>query len=58
MAQVKAKTWQMILGVAAVFLLIGWIVSGHLITGLAALVLLIAMGGGALLYRLKGPPER
>ena len=36
------------------FLLIG----GNLIWGLALLVLLLVMGGGAMLYRKAGPPER
>lgn len=40
--------------VLVAFLLIG----GNLIWGLAVLVLLLVMGGGALLYRKAGPPER
>jgi hypothetical protein len=58
MAKVKRRVWQVVLGVGGVLLLIGWVLSGHLITGIAALVLLLAMGGGALLYHFQGPPER
>lgn len=58
MARVRRRTWQIILAVAAVLLLIGWLVSGHLITGFAALILLLALAGGALMYRFMGPPER
>jgi len=57
-AKVKSRTWNVILVIAGVLLLIGWIISGHLITGLAALILLLAMAGGALMYRFMGPPER
>jgi hypothetical protein len=41
-----------------VLLLIGWIISGQWIIAFAALFLLLAMAGGALLYRFQGPPER
>jgi hypothetical protein len=58
MATVKTRTWQVILALGAVLLFIGWIISGHWITGFAALFLLLAMLGGALLYRFQGPPER
>ncbi|MEX2571795.1 MAG: hypothetical protein WD737_10905 [Gemmatimonadota bacterium] len=58
MAKVKTRTWQMILGSAGVLLVIGWIIGGHWITGVAALIVLLAMAGGALLYRFQGPPER
>lgn len=58
MAKAKRNTWPILFGVAGVLLLIGWLISGHLITGIAALVLLLAMAGGALLYRFQGPPER
>jgi hypothetical protein len=57
-ATVKTRTWQIILGVGGVLLLIAWIVTGQWITGFAALFLLLAMAGGALLYRFQGPPER
>ena len=44
--------------VAGIALVIFLIVGGYLIWGFALLVLLLAMGGGALLYRKAGPPER
>ena len=53
---VNMSTWQKVLGAAGVLLLIGWLVTGHLITGIAALVLLLAMAGGALLFRFQGSP--
>jgi hypothetical protein len=58
MARVNTRTWNVILAVAGVLLLIAWFVSGHWITGLAALFLLLAMAGGALMYRFMGPPQR
>jgi hypothetical protein len=58
MAGVKTGKWQMILLVGVVLLLIAWVVTGHFITGIGALILLLAMAGGALLYRFQGPPER
>ena len=47
------NTWQKVLGAAGVLLLIGWLVSGHLLSGIAALVLLLAMAGGALMFRFQ-----
>jgi hypothetical protein len=58
MARTKTGTWQIILGIAVVLLLIAWVVSGHFITAIGALIIGIGMLGGALLYRLQGPPER
>jgi len=57
-AKVSTRTWQVILGVGAVLLLIVWFLSGQWITGIAALILLLAMAGGALMYRFMGPPKR
>jgi hypothetical protein len=57
-ARVSTRTWQVILGVGAVLLLIGMFIMGQWITGIAALILLLAMAGGALMYRFMGPPER
>jgi hypothetical protein len=58
MAAVRTRTWQVVLAMAGILLLIGWVVSGHWITGIAALVLLLGMGGGALMYRFMGPPRQ
>ncbi len=55
---VKRNTWQTILIVGAVLIVIGMLVSGYAIWGIAILVLLLALGGGALLYRKQGPPTR
>jgi len=57
-AKVSTRTWQVILGIGGILLLIGWFVSGQWIIGFAALFLLLAMAGGALMYRFMGPPER
>ena len=49
------RTIFLIAGIALVaFLLIG----GNMIWGIAVLILLLVMGGGAMLYRKAGPPER
>jgi len=53
-----ASTWQIILAVAAVLLIVGMIVSGQIMFAGVILLLVLMFGGGALLYRLKGPPER
>lgn len=57
MRQSGASTWQLVLAVAGVVLILGLIVGGQLIYAGVLLVLLLIMGGGALLYRIKGPPE-
>ncbi len=49
---------QWALGIGAVLFLIAFIVGGFWITGIAALILLLVMGGGALLNRTQGPPEQ
>lgn len=55
---VKRNTWQTILIVLGVVLVIGMLTSGYAIWGIAILILLLAFGGGALLYRKQGPPSR
>ncbi len=54
----KRKTWQTVLIVGAVALVVGMLVSGYAIWGIAILFVLLALGGGALLYRKQGPPSR
>lgn len=46
-----------IVGGGAVLFLIAYIIGGFWITGIAALVLLLVMAGGALLNRTLGPPR-
>lgn len=58
MAAISGSAWRTVLAVAAVALVIFMIVSGQFMWGIALLVLLLAMGGGALLYRKAGPPNR
>jgi hypothetical protein len=57
MARMKTSTWTNVLIVAGVLLFIGMMISGYLFWGLAILVLLLAMAGGALLRHKQGPPE-
>lgn len=58
MASPSTSAVRTIFLVAGIALVIFLIVGGYLIWGFALLVLLLAMGGGALLYRKAGPPER
>ncbi len=55
---VKRNTWQTVLIVGGIVLVIGMLTSGYVIWGLAILLLLVGLGGGALLYRKHGPPSR
>ncbi|CAN5538690.1 hypothetical protein BH24GEM3_BH24GEM3_07900 [soil metagenome] len=54
----KRKTWQTILIVGAVALVVGMLTSGYVIWGIAILFVVLALGGGAMLYRKLGPPPR
>ena len=58
MAAITNSAWRTILAIAGVALVIFLIVSGQLIWGIVLLVLVVALGGGALLYRKAGPPQR
>lgn len=58
MAQNRTSTWKKALAIAGIVLVIGLLVSGYIIWGLAILVLALALGGGALLYRTQGPPRQ
>ena len=58
MAAISNSTWKTVLAVAGVVLVIFTFISGYLIWGVALFVLLLVLGGGALLYRKAGPPER
>jgi hypothetical protein len=57
MNRTGASVWQVILAVGAVLLVGGLIVSGQLMFGVVLLVLFLILGGGALLYRTRGPAE-
>lgn len=52
-----ASGWQVILAIGGVLLLIGMILGGQIIFAGVILVFLLILGAGALLYRVKGPPE-
>jgi hypothetical protein len=56
MARIRSSAWTTILMIAGVLLIIGMLVSGYIIWGIALLLLVLALGGGALLYRSQGPP--
>lgn len=58
MARTGSRTWPTILGIAGFAILVGWFVSGYWVFGIIGLLLLLAMLGGALMYRFMGPPER
>jgi hypothetical protein len=58
MASVPAQTWKIVLIVALVILLIGMIFSGFLVWYIGIFLLLLAMAGGALMFRYLGPPSR
>jgi hypothetical protein len=58
MAGISGSAWKTILILAGIVLVTFLIISGYLIWGVALLVLLLVLGGGALLYRSAGPPER
>lgn len=44
--------------IGGIVLVVALVIGGYLIWGLALLVVLLAMAGGALLYSKAGPPER
>jgi hypothetical protein len=58
MARIRAQTWRTILVVALVVLVLGMVATGLLGWFIAILIVLLAMAGGALLYRTLGPPPR
>lgn len=55
---VSNNTMRVIMIVAGVVLVIGLLTAGFVVPLLGILVLLLVLGGGALLYRNMGPPER
>jgi hypothetical protein len=58
MAEISSRAWRNVAIIAAILLAGGMLVSGLLIPGLALLVILLALGGGALLRSKAGPPHR
>lgn len=58
MAATKNSTLRTIFLIAGIALVIFLVIGGYMIWGIAILVLLLVMGGGALLYHKAGPPER
>jgi hypothetical protein len=58
MARVPSQTWKTVSIVGLVILLLGMIFSGYIIWYVGILVLLLAMAGGALMFRQLGPPSR
>lgn len=57
MAKVRNQTWKTILIVALVVLVVFLIFTGYLIWYVGVLILLLAMAGGAMMYRSLGPPD-
>jgi hypothetical protein len=58
MATIRRQSWTVILVVALVLFALAMLFSGLLVWYIALLFVLVAMGGGALLYRTLGPPTR
>lgn len=58
MAATSNSTLRNIFVIAGIVLVIVLLFAGYAIWGVALLIVLLAMGGGALLYRKTGPPER
>ena len=58
MAATSNNTLRNIFVVAGIILMLALFFAGYAIWGIALLIVLLAMGGGALLYRKAGPPER
>lgn len=58
MAEVRNTTWRNIGMVGAIVLVIALIVSGQFLLGIALLIFLLILGGGALLRSKAGPPSR
>lgn len=58
MAATSNSTLRNIFVIAGIVLVIALLFAGYAIWGVALLIVLLAMGGGALLYRKTGPPER
>jgi uncharacterized membrane protein YdbT with pleckstrin-like domain len=58
MARMRRQTWKAILAVALAVLVLTLAFSGFLAWYIAVVILLLAMGGGAILYRTLGPPTR
>lgn len=56
MADQRRKTWQTGLIIGLVLLIIGLFISGYVVWYVALIVLLLALGGGALLRSTLGPP--
>ena len=56
MARIRTSAWTTILAIAGVVLIIGMLISGYMIWGIALLIIALALGGGAFLYRSQGPP--
>ena len=53
-----SNTLKIILMVAGVVLVLGMFFAGFIVPVLALVLLLVVLGGGALLYRSAGPPQR
>ena len=58
MAATSNATLRTIFLIAGIVLVVFLLIGGNLIWGIAVLVLLLVLGGGAMLYRKAGPPER
>ena len=58
MAAISNSGWRAVAIVAAIAIVVSLVVFGYAIWGVAILLLLLVMGGGARLYNRAGPPTR
>jgi small neutral amino acid transporter SnatA (MarC family) len=58
MARVKSQTWKAVLIVGLIVLVLTLIFSGYLFWYIGVVILVLAMAGGALMFRKLGPPSR
>lgn len=57
MASSRSSTWKVLLIAAGVLFVIGLLTAGFIVPVIAIVLLILVLGGGALLYRTQGPPE-
>lgn len=58
MPATSRSTWKVVFIIAAIVLIVAMVTLGYLIWGVALLIVLLVLGGGAWLYRSQGPPEQ
>ncbi len=54
----RSRTWRTVLIVGLALLIVALLTAGFIVPLLAVGLLVLVLGGGALLYRMDGPPDR